>query len=162
MDVFNQNCLNDFARNGTWALYKEFKQYCECENYLTELPSKLRIPLAKLKMAAHRNWALLTNKTERAQRLCTNCGDDVEDEYHFVIICPLYSNLRVSYIRPYYYKKPSVCKFIQLMRADNLSILSNLVNIHRRPFLCVNHISLLKIICYGYFGGMVIDHSVLP
>ena len=128
MDVFKQNWFNDIARNG---LYKVFKQYFEFENYLTELSSKLRILLAKLRLSSLQllieTGRYSQNRTERAQRLCTLCDrSDVEDEYHFVIICPLYSHLRVSYIRPYYYKKPSVYKFVQLMQSDNLSILRNL------------------------------------
>ena len=131
VDVFKQNWFNDIARNGTLVLYKEFKQCFEYENYLTELPSKLRIPLAKLRLSSHQllieTGRYSQNRTERAQRLCTLCDrSDVEDEYHFVIICPLYSHLRVSYIRPYYYKKHSVYKFIQLMQSDNLIILRNL------------------------------------
>ena len=63
-DLCTLTYFNDIARNGTLVLYKEFKQYFEYEKYLTELPSKLRIPLAKLRLssrsAAHRNWALLT------------------------------------------------------------------------------------------------------
>ena len=53
MDVFKQNWLNNIARNGTRVLYKEFKQYFENENYLTELLSKLIIPLAGFRMASH-------------------------------------------------------------------------------------------------------------
>ena len=45
--------FNEIARNGTLVLYKELKQYFEDENYLTELPSKLRIPLAKLRLSSH-------------------------------------------------------------------------------------------------------------
>ena len=87
--------------------------------------------MAKLRLSSHQllieTGRYSQNRTERAQRLCTLCDrSDVEDEYHFVIICPLYSHLRVSYIRPYYYKKPSVYKFVQLMQSDNLSILRNL------------------------------------
>ena len=147
VDVFKQNWFNDIARNGTLVLYKEFKQYFEYENYLTELPSKLRIPLAKLRLSSHQllieTGRYSQNRTERAQRLCTLCDrSDVEDEYHFVIICPLYSHLRVSYIRPYYYKKPSVYKFVQLMQSDNLSILRNLGKYLQVAFsLCKSHIT---------------------
>ena len=77
VDVFKQNWFNDIARNGTLVLYKEFKQYVEYENYLTKLPSKLRIPLAKLRLSSHQllieTGRYSQNRTERAHRLCTLC-----------------------------------------------------------------------------------------
>ena len=50
---FKQNWFNEIARNGTLVLYKEFKQHFEYENYLTKLPSKLKIPLVKLRLSSH-------------------------------------------------------------------------------------------------------------
>ena len=77
MSVFKQNWLNDIARNGTFVLYKEFKQYFEYEHYLTELPSRLRIPLANLRLSSHQllieTGRYSQNRTERTQRLCTLC-----------------------------------------------------------------------------------------
>ena len=71
------NWFNDIARNGTLVLYREFEQYFEYENYLTELPSKLRIPLARLRLSSHQllieTGRYSQNRTERAQRLWTLC-----------------------------------------------------------------------------------------
>ena len=33
---------------------------------------------------------------------------DVEDEYHFILICPAYSNIRINLLKPLYYKKKPV------------------------------------------------------
>ena len=128
-------------------LYKEFKQYFEYENYLTELPSKLRIPLVKLKLSSYQllieTGRYSQNRTERTQRLCTLCDQsDLEDEYNFVIIYPLYSHLRGSYIHPYYYQKPSVYKYNQLMQSDNFSFLINLGKYLQEAFsLSKSHIT---------------------
>jgi hypothetical protein len=62
----------------------------------------------------------------RGYLMCTHCKTDIEDEYHFVLACPLYSDLRSKYIKPYYYKKPSVFKLIQLFNAENLKTMYNL------------------------------------
>ena len=51
---------------------------------------------------------------------------DIEDEYHFVIVCPLYENLRKMYLKPYYYRRPNVFKFTELMKSDKQSIVKNI------------------------------------
>ena len=43
----------------------------------------------------------------------------LEDEYHFVLVCPFYSTVRDKYIKPYYYNTPSTFKLTQLMSIDS-------------------------------------------
>ena len=70
-----------------------------------------------------------------ALRLCTLCnGSHIEDEYHFVAICPAYNQLREKYIRPYYYKRPSVYKFTLMMRSTNTTIVKNLAKFVSEAF----------------------------
>ena len=48
---------------------------------------------------------------------------DVEDEYHFTLICSRYNNdIRRLYLKQYYYRCPSVFKFIQLMQSDSYEL----------------------------------------
>ena len=47
---------------------------------------------------------------------CTK--DDIEDEFHFVFICPLYQGLRLQYIPRHYYSHPSMLKRIQLLNLN--------------------------------------------
>ena len=52
---------------------------------------------------------------------CTFCNqNDIEDEFHFILKCPLYSNLRQTYIKPYYYRNPSVFKIVHLLSVQNV------------------------------------------
>ena len=63
----------------------------------------------------------------RAQRICTLFNkSDIEDEYHFVLVCSVYSILRQEYIRPYYYNRPSVYKFTLLMQTKQQGVLQKL------------------------------------
>ena len=63
----------------------------------------------------------------RENRLCILCNlNDIEDEFHFILKCPFYSNLRQTYIKPYYYRNPSVFKLVQLMSVQNVRELRNL------------------------------------
>ena len=62
--------------------------------------------------------------------------NDLEDEYHFVLVCPVYADLRKKYIKKYFYKKRSVHKFIELMSTKNNSILKNLSKFVLEAFKC--------------------------
>ena len=62
-----------------------------------------------------------------SQRICTLCdNNEIEDEIHFILLCPSYSALRTLYIKPYFYRRPSVFKMIQLFSSNNVKILRNL------------------------------------
>ena len=54
---------------------------------------------------------------------CIMCDSgDVEDEYHFTLICSRYNDIRRLYLKQYYYRRPSVFKFIQLMQSDSYEL----------------------------------------
>ena len=58
-------------------------------------------------------------------RLCTKC-DVFEDEYHFVIISQRYNDLRRKCIKPYYYIRPNMFKFLDLIQSTSLVIVKHL------------------------------------
>ena len=43
----------------------------------------------------------------------------VEDEYHFVLECNMYLDLREKYISKYYWKRPNMHKFVELINSNN-------------------------------------------
>ena len=54
------------------------------------------------------------------ERTCTLCNKhDIQDEYHVALICEYFKNIREKYIKPYYYTRPSMIKFIELMNTPN-------------------------------------------
>ena len=67
------------------------------------------------------------NKIDRQDRTCISCNsNDIEDEFHFVLVCPDYINLRNDYIPKYYSNRPSVLKFIKLIQTNNIYLLIKL------------------------------------
>ena len=67
------------------------------------------------------------NKIDRQDRKCIRCNsNDIEYEFHFVLVCPDYINLRNAYIPKYYSNRPSVLKFIELVQTNNISLLIKL------------------------------------
>ena len=63
----------------------------------------------------------------KIERKCLCCNlREIEDEYHFVLICPAFSDLREKYIKSYYYKKPSFFKLVQLFSTYNFKTIYKL------------------------------------
>ena len=70
-------------------------------------------------------WAK-PNKIPYKNRKCKICGT-LEDEFHFVFECALYVEIRQKYISKYFWKHPSMIKFIELLCTDskkNIKMLS--------------------------------------
>ena len=61
-----------------------------------------------------------TKSTIQSERRCTFCNNpDVQDAFHITLCCAKFDSLRVKYIKPYYYRRPSMLKFVELISIDN-------------------------------------------
>ena len=130
LDVFKQTWFNCIGNSNPLKNYMYFKLNFGFESYLDFLPGKLRVALTRLRLSSHQlhieTGRYAQNRIERAQRYCILCdGKDIEDEFHFVLICPIFKSLRTKYIKPFYHRRPSVMKFIQLMCLENENIVRN-------------------------------------
>ena len=66
------------------------------------------------------------NHVDRTQRFCTICECyDIEDEYHFILICPVYRNIGKKYINVKYIVRPSMFKLCQLLQEKEKHVLYN-------------------------------------
>ena len=110
--------------------FREFKTALERSTYLNQLHNVKYIHiLAKLRLSSHKLNIEIGrhNKIDRQDRKCIRCNsNDIEDEFHFVLVCPDYINLRNAYIPKYYSNRPSVLKFIELVQTNNISLLIKL------------------------------------
>lgn len=92
------------------------------------LPRTIINFIARYRCSAHR-LCIETGRyynVAREIRLCSNCNTgQIEDEFHFILACTLYSDLRQAYIKRYYWTKPSTFKLIQLMGMQNIRQLRN-------------------------------------
>ena len=59
------------------------------------------------------------------ERKCSLC-QVLEDEYHFVLECNVYAELRYKYIPKYYWKRPYMYKVVELLNTTYMKILRNL------------------------------------
>ena len=106
-------------------MYEKFALYEDVNilpNYMSlKLDNACTRRLARFRCRNHKlliergSW--LRPKLLRNDRICQMCLI-VEDEYHFVLICPLYSTLREHYIKPKYWENPSISKFVELMNGN--------------------------------------------
>ena len=129
-DVFIQNWESELSASTRATFYNTFLSF-ELQPYLSQITiPKFRIALSKLRMSSHRleiecgRWKK-PNSIPLNERICRFCGI-LEDEYHFVIECKLFLNLRKQYIKEYFWKRPSVQKFIQLIANGNQLDMKNL------------------------------------
>ncbi len=104
----------------------EYAPYLGICNY-----KKYRHGLTRLRLSAHslriQTGKYGQNRIPRHERTCQYCtSGDIEDEYHFMIVCDRYTELRTKYISRYYRHNPSMYKFIQLLQSSNRKVVNNL------------------------------------
>ena len=98
--------LHEFINNSSKALhYRHFKTVLNPERYLSmDLPYTLKKAFANFRCSSH---DLLIEKgrhmnIDREFRFCPICLKHniytIEDEFHFLLLCPLYDNLRADYL----------------------------------------------------------------
>ena len=64
---------------------------------------------------------------ERENRICEHCNINViENEYHFLLVCPKFRHLRIQYFKSYFCHWPSIRKFETLMSSQSKSNLLSL------------------------------------
>ena len=103
--------------------YSQFKSQLNLEKYISVVEnvnhrrflSKLRCSCHVLKIETGRR-----RKLNIEDRVCDMCGDGyVEDEYHFVLICRFFEELRFKYIPVQYRSQPCIPKFNSLMSSSS-------------------------------------------
>ena len=128
--------LSDPNNEITYFYYKEFCSNYSLKKYLSILPTELWIPLCKFRTRNHRlpvefySW----NKFQKPhhERICNICNlNDIGDEYHYIMKCPVFNELRDLYISPYFKNRPSVYKFIALMKTEKENTLIKLAKFTR-------------------------------
>ena len=109
--------------------------YC-FEDYLTSIRSeKLRMPITRLRLASHDLEIEIGrhNRIDRNNRICKLCNSNaIETEFHFVMVCPLYKDLRRKYIP--FSSWPTVNRFIRYMDLSNKVMLLKIAHFFENAF----------------------------
>lgn len=120
IDTFLVKIRNGLHLSTSMVLYKELCPDFEISPYLLNINNrKHKNSLVKLRLSSHQLQVETGRHTgvERQNRKLTFCTtSDIEDEYHFVLICPIYQQLRTQYISRYNYRQPSIAKMYTVIK----------------------------------------------
>jgi hypothetical protein len=130
LDIHNQTWIAEITssrRLETYCIFKNSRKYETYLDYIKE--SKYRIALTRFRTSSH-HLAIEQGRylsINRENRICNNCNLNlVESEFHFLLQCPKYSELRPRYIKQYFYNQPTLRKFINLLTSSSKRTIYNL------------------------------------
>ena len=118
--------LNQSSKGRTYSLFKENVDF---ESYLTTLPKRFYIPLIKFRTANFK-LPIETGRWENVNiedRKCMLCDkNDLGDDFHYLLTCPYFEHDRTTLLKPYYYTRPNIIKYKELMTNKNTNEQINL------------------------------------
>ena len=123
---WNERLINS-SRARTYSLFSSFSYKIYLDLLSVE---KFRYALARIRVSSHRlaveagRWHR-PNSIPLDERKCNACNV-LEDEFHFILECSLYKELRKTYIKRYFWIRPNIIKFTELMTSENHQIIKNL------------------------------------
>jgi hypothetical protein len=92
-------------------------------------PASSRTAILKIRLSSHKLQIECGRytKTVRTERTCPVCqSSTIEDEHHYILVCPIYSELRLKFIKAYYCVRPSMWKLILLLFNTSQKTMCNL------------------------------------
>lgn len=130
IDNYLQSWYSEVNNSSRLKSYSIFKHAFDLETYLKILPDgKYKIALTKFRISAH-NLMIETGRYENLdqnRRICKSCSMGVlENEFHFLLVCPNYRNLRIKYLAPYFCLWPTIKKFEIIMSSKSKKTILNL------------------------------------
>ena len=133
IDCFQQKWFTDMQSNSVLStLYINIKPSFGEENYLNIVVSKhLRRYITCIRISSHdlriHSARYGRERIQRDERVCLLCEClDIEDEFHFILKCDKYDDLRQKYVKRYFRERPSMQKFVELLSSTNRQSLLNL------------------------------------
>lgn len=111
--------------------YSIIKESIQLEKYFLQLSKPQYIQLLKFRTGNHYlpvevgRW----ERIDHSQRKCFLCDkNDIGDEMHYLLICPIFELQRSKYIQRYYFRYPNIVKFRQLLTDSSVIQLNKLCN----------------------------------
>ena len=120
-DIYLQKWNSNLNKSPKSYYYKEFKSMLETKTYLTtDMSYAYKRNLAQFRCSNH-TLAIETgrrDKIDKQFRFCKYCLKNhtfsVEDEFHFLLICPLYDDIRkVCFPKIWYNRLPTKSLFLE-------------------------------------------------
>jgi len=147
-DIHIQHLHANLNSSTRAIFYKNIATFEFCQYLDTVNIKKYRFAMTRLRLSSHR-LAIETGRWKKPtpvpfdERKCTVCKT-LEDEYHFIIECNVFRDLREHYIPEYYWKHPNSFKLIQLVNNCSVSIIQNLATYIFKAFERKTNLNLLN------------------
>ena len=126
-DCFLQDWNSNIITNHKLSFYSHYKTEFNFEKYLEVLDiRKFRFTYTNFRIGSHdlEIERGRYRKIPRENRICRLCNSNtIEDEYHFLLCCDFYNDIRASHIPRKYYTLPNIHKFYILMSSKNENII---------------------------------------
>ena len=129
IDQHMQDWYSKSAQSSRSLIYFSFKQDFSLERYFILLPRKLYLQLFRIRTSNHKlpietgRW----DDIEIGDRRCPLCAtNDIGDEYHYLFRCPYFEIERKLYLKPYFIRRPNMLKFGELLKSNDVNILTKL------------------------------------
>ena len=123
--MYIQDGFNDIQNGSRCRMYKEIKQVHKPEVYLTvNINNKVCTSFTKFRLSSHKllleRGCWTVSQLDYKLRKCTLCNSgDIEDEYHVTLFYEQFSDAGKKYLKIYFYKRPSMAKFVELMNTKS-------------------------------------------
>ena len=130
LDMYCQKWYSDINNSNRLQSYCLYKHAFKLEDYLIDVTeNKYKIALSRFRTSSH-DLFIETGRyynTPRPERFCKSCNmNQIEDEYHFLLVCPKYRELRTKYFKPYFCHWPTLNKFEALLSTTSKTATCNL------------------------------------
>ena len=129
--MFKQNLMSNLEESSRARFYRAIRQTHIYQPYLNIISVKShRIALTRLITSSH-HLKIETGRwtrpiTPQTERICPFCPGKQEDEYHLLIECSSYQEIRDRYIPNYFTRHPSMLKTIQLINTSSKKLIRGL------------------------------------
>ena len=129
-DMYLQEWQSQVSSKSSCIIYRTFKTNFEIENYLTLLDCSDRITISRFRCRNTKipvvTLGYANRDTPYENRLCSICNlNEVGDENHYILRCPVLQAHRTRYISNYYIRNPSIA-ISQLFQTKSVTVLKKL------------------------------------
>ena len=124
-DMYIQDGFNDIQSSSRCRMCNEIKQVHKPEVYLTvNINNKACTSFTKFRLSSHKllleRGCWTVSQLYHKLRKCTLCNSgDTEDEYHVTLFCEQFVDAGKKYLKIYFYDRPSMAKFVELMNTKS-------------------------------------------
>ena len=124
-DQYHQSWYSAINNSQRLLSYSRYKHTFNLESYLDIIHErKFQTALCRFRLSSH-SLEIERGRYQnvpREERLCKFCNSQtIENEYHFLLVCPMYIEVRRKYLKPYYCRWPTLNKFDKIMSTNNKS-----------------------------------------